>query len=771
METHITPRKSYRDEFLPVDPVSMPERGTDLSDVGRTLRKRWPSAAAVATAVFAGVSFSTVTQTPDYQSETLILLDKKTGVSIEPTIPLQDGYTAKDLSTEIQILQSRALVSKAVAHLENSYSNLSVEDVVSNLSIRQAGDADVLIVSYTDTDPERAKAVLEVLGSTYVHYSLERQRSEATNAIGFIKEQLPEAQKELNQSASAIREFREKNGIVDPDTHATQVVGIKQSLEEQARSVEIALNRTQRKYQELRLQVSKAGQNPDAALPAAILSQDTVYQQLATQLKEIEAKYTEESSRFYDTHPVVQNLLRQRESMRQLLQYRSQRVLGSAVGQVDITDVSGYGKIQQDLAAQLLEVETELAAQNSQLQSIRKAQAEVENNFEKIPLLQQAYADLEREFKVKSEAVNRFLEKLQELQISEAQEIAPWQILEPPYLPENPVSPNIKRNLLLGLIAGGLLGIGAAILLERTDQRVKGVEEAKELTGLPTLALVPRVSAPVIESYRGQNGEAIRYGSAFTEAVRSLGLNLRYLGAKDEVKTLAFTSSTPSEGKSTLTYNLARVLAELGHRVLLVDADMRKPTVHQMIKQPNALGLSSAIATDRPWRQLIHADDSGKLHIMTSGPMPPNPVVLLESQKMSELLQEWRQVYDYVLLDTTPILGVTDAQSVATKVDSVVFVAAIERATRSTVFQSMEILARTRCHVAGLVVNMVDSEHESYYYSYYYSPYAGANGNGNGNGNGHNGNGHNGNGHNGNGQMDDAISRTQDILNDLFRRN
>jgi succinoglycan biosynthesis transport protein ExoP len=723
-----------RDDFVKLDTLSPPAGGTDLSDLGRTLRKRWLVVVAVAATVFGGVAFSTLTTTPKYQSETLILLDNKTAVPVVTTIVPQEVATGKDLSTEIQILQSPSLVAKAISYLQAPYKNMSVTEVAKNLSIRQAGQADVLIVSYTDTDPQRTKALLEALGSTYVDYSLERKRSQATNAIKFIQEQLPAAQKALNEVTETIRNFRQRYGIVDPDSYAAEVVQSKQSLQQQTQALEAAISKTQRQYQELQRQMVAVGQNPQTALANALLSQDSVYEKLASQLKEIEAKYTQESSRFTEDHPVLVNLRKQRDSLLRLLQYRTGHVLGNAAAKAETSDVSGYGGTQQNLAQQLLQVQTELASQMSQLESLERSAKETAVRFEQIPQLQQTYAELQREFKVKSEAVNNFLAKLQELRISEAQETAPWKIIEQPYLPETPVSPNVRRNLLLGLIAGGLLGVGAAVLLERTDQRVKRVEEAKELTGLASLGMVPQVELPVLVTHSRENGRLQGYhNSRFTEAIRSLALNLRYLGANGLVKTLAFTSSTPSEGKSTLAYNIGRVLGELGHRVLLVDADMRKPTIHQFLKRPNMFGLSSAIATDTPWRQLVYSADGGHLDVITSGPTPPNPVALLDSAKMTQLLSEWRQTYDYVLIDSTPILGISDAQSIAPKADAVILVAALERSTRSSLTQTMEVLQRSRCNVAGLVANFVEQEEDGSYYPYYYSYYTKTELNGNGN--------------------------------------
>lgn len=736
------------EEIVRTESVGVTRDDTDFAEIGRTLRKRWVPSVAVATTVFAGMALSTASKTPQYQSETLILLENEESA---PVVPGMEGQASsrKDLSTEIQILRSQSLVSKAISQLDDSYSNLSVSQVVRNLSIRQAGDADVLIVSYTDTKPERAQAVLEVLGSTYVDYSLDRQQSQATNAIAFIQDQLPEAQEELDDAALAIRHFRQQYGMVDPDTYASKLVDLKQSLDEQAQQVQVSLSRTQRQYEELSRQMGQVGQNPQTALAHSILSQDSVYQKLGSQLKEIESTYALERTRFHDTHPKVENLKLQRDSVRQLLAYRTQNVLGNAVSQVDINQVSAYGAIHQDLASQLVQVRTEWEAQRSQLAKLRQHRSEVDTRFQEIPRLQQRYAELQRRVKVKSEAVNQFLQRLQELQISEAQEIAPWQILEPPYRPSKPISPDIKRGLMMALISGGLLGILAAIFLERLDSRLKHVEDAKQLAGLPLLAAIPKVEVPILRQrghHSARNDRKKYHPSAFTEAMRSLALNLRYLvGNNTRIKTLTLTSATPAEGKTTLTYNLALALAELGQRVLLVDADMRKPSVHKLIQQPNASGLSSAIATDRPWQELVHSTETPNLDVITSGPMPPNPVALLDSPQMSRLLGEWREAYDYVLLDTTPLGGVADAQSLVPKVDTTILVTAMEGVTRSAVGRAMEILRGTGANLAGLVVNMLEESHGDRYYSYYYSYYAqseeeSANGNGHGNGHG-NGNG------------------------------
>jgi capsular exopolysaccharide synthesis family protein len=198
-----------------------------------------------------------------------------------------------------------------------------------------------------------------------------------------------------------------------------------------------------------------------------------------------------------------------------------------------------------------------------------------------------------------------------------------------------------------------------------------------------------------------------------------LALTLRYLSADKIMKVIAFTSSVPSEGKSTLIYNLGTILAALGHRVIVIDADLRKPTIHKLAKITNKFGLSTVLETNALWQDLVQlGGDDEALHILASGALPRNPMLLLNSNKMTMLLQEWRQEYDYVLVDTPPVIGITDAQCL-TNVDTFILVAAINHSTRSGISRALEILARSKANVSGLLVNMIDSSDSDYHYGYY----------------------------------------------------
>ncbi len=724
-------------------------------DILRAVQRRWLPALVVAGSMFAVVFTYTNAQTPRYQAETLILVDQ------QATIPVVDSAQpttlTRDLSTEIQILRSRPLVEDAMAKLPEPFQETFAETVIPNLTIRQIGNADVLSVAYVDTDPGRIKAVLDALGETYVDYSLESRRSQASNAISFIENQLPEARAALEQSNSAIRQFREANSIVDPNLFGQSVVDIRQTLTGQIQQTQIAIEQTRQREQVL---LSQLGQDPAVAMEMNTLSQDSGYQTLATQLQQAELDLALERIQYRDDYPSVQDLQARRDQILALLQQRIEQVLGRDLASNPVTGeaslplpvmsdslvgdplaqsgtvrvgsstvpngpigdsglASSNQLLQQTLTQQVMQAQVELAVQNAQLASLRQVEGEITQQFDQIPQLQQSYAELQRQNQIESELVNTFLSRLQDLRITEAQEISPWRVLQPASIPQVPISPNRQRNIVLALFAGGLLGLGTALLLERLDQRIKGVEEAKGLTGLPMLGAIPKVAMDGLSAAetKGQDYKQM----PFTESFRSTALNMGYLGSSEEMRVLCFTSALSGEGKSTVSFHLGKALAELGHQVLLVDADMRKPSQHKMIQETNAVGLSTALVGDVTWQDVTHLLVENRLHLLTAGPMPPNPVALLGSSTMARLLEEWRQVYRYVLIDTPPIVGIADAQSVANQVDGVVLVMGLERATRPSVSRALELLRAGQDQLVGMVINLMDTRHDGYsYYQYYY---------------------------------------------------
>lgn len=771
------------------DFIQLPPQETSfsLSDIKQIVFRRWKPALAVGTAIFAGIFIPTMLQTPLYKSETFILLDNPKTQEAAPVAPTDfAGANAfsnlKDLSTEILVLKSKSLVSQAMAEYPETFKGLSANSVVGMLSINPQVindiPTDVLTVSFVDSSPQRTKEVLDALGKVYVQYSLEKQRSQAANAIAFIDEQLPESRLELDKVSYELRQFRQEHNIVDPNIYAEGVSEFRQSLEQDSKATEIALEQAKRKYQEISLQLKALNQNPETILASTVLSEDGIYQNLAAQLSDLETQYLLQSTDYKDTFPIMQDLKNKQNELNKQLKDRAKQVLGNTVSQAvldqaintatetiasnnvantnnattqeattdnattnadnqtttnsgstnntttDNSNINSQGSVLGGLGSQLLQAKNEIAIIESQIEGTSKAKAKVENSFQNVPQLQETYAELERQLSIKSESVNYLLQRRQELQISLAQEIAPWKVLDEPYLPNKPISPNIQRSLALGFAGGSFLGILTAWLLHQLDTRIKLIDQVKQATQLPLIGAIPKVLDPrVVLSNETQinisQGYNYRY-SSFTESFRAIAMNLSYLMAKSgKIKSLVLTSSTSSEGKSTTSYNLALALTDLGSRVLLVDADLRKPRIHKLTKQSNEKGLSEAIVSDEPWSENCLPSIVENLDVMTAGSNVPNPIALLKSQKMSQLIKEWEATYDYVIIDTPPIGVMADAQSLIHQVDTVLLVAGIDRASQKSLAHTVEILRSNECNLAGFVANFVEKDLDYYSYSYY----------------------------------------------------
>ena len=685
----------------------------------RVIRKRWLAIVAVSVTVFAANAYYTFTRTPQYRSTASLLINSAINVSDIKLPGMGSAPNASQLGTEIVILKSRPLIEIALSKLQQSTpasSGLDTNAVVEGLEIRAEKDSMVLRLNYTDNNPKRAKEVLTALSQTYVEYSLKDRRAKSSTAIQFIEEKLPQVKKQLDKSALAVTQFRKTYNIVDPDTYAASVYKMREALENQAQDLQIRMAQSQQQYEALSRQV---GRSPEEAIGTAILQQDATYQSLATQFQQAEASYFLERTRFREDHPNVVVLKDRRDELYRLLGSRAQSVVGIKTNTKSIANEPNSA-IQQNLASQLFDAQTTLAVSQAQLESIRNAQTEVADAFSKIPQIQQKYVEIQRQLALDSDTYNKLSEKLEELRISEAQEISSWKILEPPLTPSKPFSPNIERGLITGGILGLTLGFLFALLQNRLDQRIREVEEVREMIDIPLLASIPMIDSASLAAVNSRSIAPNSSYYAFKESLSSLAVNLRYLGTDNMMKVIAFTSSVPSEGKSTLTYNLGNILAALGYKVIVVDADLRKPTVHKLANLSNKSGLSTALATPIPWQDLVQeAGEDGALHILTSGSLPPNPMLLLESNKMTALLQEWRREYDYVLIDTPPVIGITDAQCLTSKVDTFILVAAIDRSTRSGISRALEILETAKANVSGLLINMIGSTDSDYHYGYY----------------------------------------------------
>jgi non-specific protein-tyrosine kinase len=306
---------------------------------------------------------------------------------------------------------------------------------------------------------------------------------------------------------------------------------------------------------------------------------------------------------------------------------------------------------------------------------------------------------------------------LNDLQVAQAKESSNVIQIEPAQARSAPFKPRVLRDTLSAAVVGGLLAVGIVFLIEYLDDTVKSPDQIAEATGLSTLgaiALIDNQKAP--DNLITQRAPR----DPISEAYRVLRTNLGFAAVDGELKSMLVTSASPGEGKSTTASNLAMVMSQTGRSVILVDGDMRRPSLHRFFDLANNHGLSTAAYDrERPVVEHVVATKFPRLSLMTSGPIPPNPAELLNSQRMAQVLDELRSEADMVIIDTPPALTVADATILAPQVDGCVVVIEAGRTRRDTFVQAVERLRNSNAQIFGAVINLLKPRRSGYYYYYY----------------------------------------------------
>ena len=300
-------------------------------------------------------------------------------------------------------------------------------------------------------------------------------------------------------------------------------------------------------------------------------------------------------------------------------------------------------------------------------------------------------------------------------------------IVEKAEPPGGPVSPNKMRNYQVGLLFGLVIGLGLALLFENFDNTFKTPEDVKNHLGVPFLGMVPDVSVSAGPDGSGRGAVTSLLGkkpnAAIADAYRVLRTNLLFTSAETTGRAFVMTSAGPGEGKTTTLANLAAALAHNGSKVLAVDADLRRPTLHQHFGLPKSPGLSDMIVGNAAASKAIRTSRIEGLQVLPCGYLPPNPAELLGSAMMKQIMEAVRSHYDWVLVDTPPILAMADAAVVCPTVEGVVMVIAGETATKPQVERAIEQVKAIGSKVLGVVLNKVNLQKNAYYYSQHYGEY------------------------------------------------
>jgi polysaccharide biosynthesis transport protein len=628
-----------------------------------------------------------------------------------------------DYATQIRVLRSPKLMTPLVKELQKRYPDITYEGLMQSLTIsritsltldKKEQGTKLIEVTYQDTDPEKVQFVLEQLSQAYLRYSLKERQSSVRQGIKFIDGQLPKLRERVNSLQRRLQNLRQQYTVVDPEMQGQQLTSQSGTLNQQQAESETQLAEVQAKRQTLEQQLQ-------ASNLQTVLGEAPYYQTLLSQYQELESQIAVESARMQPDNPALQALYEKRQNLQNLLRAEANRVVGKAGDSITVA-----------------------AARN---RAITQSEAEVTQQIRELPNVARQYTDLQRELLIATDSLNKFSTRREALQIDAAQQEIPWELIAPPQLVidefgnlVNIAAINQVRFLALIAILAILLGVGVGFMVEISQDVLQTADETKRATRLPVLGTIPFDESRKIANSNflrnpfskqpdviGQpevlmNDSRPYTSTIFVESFRSVYKNIRLsTSANSPIRSLTVSSAEPGDGKTTIAVNLAQAAAVMGQRVLLVDADLRHPQVHYQMNLSNNYGLSDVLTGKVNVKDAIQQSPIREnLVVLTAGQTLVDPLELLTSGKMRALMERFQMVFDLVIYDTPPLLGLADSGLIASQTNGLVFVVRMGKTKRATVSQTLEELKISSTNVLGLVANAAQEAHSAYGY---YHPY------------------------------------------------
>jgi succinoglycan biosynthesis transport protein ExoP len=682
--------------------------------------------------VFFGVTLYTVTATRIYQASTRILIERDTPNVVSFQEVLDQGAQTDDYyETQYAILQGRGLARRTIEALglwdhpllnqqpgfsvrglimtplnamqrwfepprpieapgaeETATQSRVIDRFLANLNVEAVRYSRLVDIAYRSSDPVMSAKIANALSEAYIKQSVEFTSTTTKEASNFLTQQLAEQRLKLEASEQALQAYRERTDSVSLEDRQNVVVQRLADLNAAVTRANTARIQKESAYN----QVKTALDNPAAIDTVPLILSNPFVQQQKTELAMLQRQRAQLSEKLGPNHPdmikvgvAIQN---------------AEARIRAEVAQI-------VSSMRSDYEAAMAEERSLTATLNRQ-----KGEAQV------LSRTGIEYGALQRDADANRQMFESLLKRTQETGISEELKAGNIRIVDQAETPRGPISPNTFNNLLIALLGGLALAVGLAFAFEYGDDRIKNPDELKKSLGLPFLGMVPAlfdksITTPLI------NGNA---PSIFGESFRSIRTNVLFSSADEGSRLVVVTSSAPGEGKTAVSTNLSLALAQAGHRVLLIDADMRKPRVHEVFSQPLAPGLSNLLVGDKPVSEAIRESPQQGMWLMAAGTYPPNPAELLGSKKFRDLTVFLQQYFDWVIIDTPPVMAVTDAVIAANLAHGVLFVVGAEMTSRRVAQRAVEQLEMSQAKFLGAVLNRVDLEHNAYYYSRYYRP-------------------------------------------------
>ncbi|MEO0969542.1 MAG: polysaccharide biosynthesis tyrosine autokinase [Cyanobacteria bacterium J06639_18] len=688
----------------------------DLQKYLLVLKRRWLIASGVFAVCSGLAGLSLLLQKPAYEASGKLLFQSSKASSLTGVgekIGHLDSIRkeANPLKTQALLINSESVLKEVVDILKlKNKDGAPLDAGAIALDIESVTGTDVLKVSFSSEDPVLAKAVVNQTMKAYIDDNTQRNRLEASGAAESIQEQVRTAKRELNEAAEALRRFKAKNKIINLQEETSGTVKNLTKVDEEINTVRSELADLTAREQQIRRQLKVT----DSSVDIASLSENEAVQGVLKQLQEVQAQIATNSSLLQPNHPTLVDLRNKEANLQALLEQRTNQSLGY---DAQITpEKLQMGDIKQGLATELARIESTRSGLQNKINSLVLIREKYRQRADTLPNLEKRQGDIQRRLSVAQGSYEDLLTKEREINIAQKQIVGNASILEYAKI-QNSVKA-LKKNILIaggGVFIGLLLGVAAAYFVDLIDRRLKTPQEAEALFGHTLLGLIPKyeMNHPSFVESEGLEGISPRVivatspRSMLHEAYQMLQANLKFVSLDKKVSKIVVTSSIPGEGRTEVAANLAAVIAQSGKRVLLVDADMRQPAQHHLWGLINSVGLSNVMVGQQLFSKAVQKI-TPSLSVLTSGVVPPNPLALIDSERMTSLIEMLNENYDYIIFDTPSLAGTADAAVLGKMVDGVLVVTRPGLVDSKSALAAKSLLNRAEVNVMGLIVNAVD---------------------------------------------------------------
>ncbi len=723
----------------------VPGQESMLREYFRVLvKRRWVVIITVAV-IFGLTAIATMRATRIYDASGSIAINKPDSFlsSFKDSGGGEAPYSdTTDVDTEVRILRSDLLALQVIKQLnldrqsgpatpntlglttdELQPDSTETSDLLAgfrgNLTVSSLPGTRIIDIHYRSPDKEIAARVVNTLMSTYVEQNFKTKYESTMQASDWLQKQLTELEMKVESSQEKLVQYQKQHEILGIDEKQNIITSKLDELNK-----ELTAAQSDRMEKEA---LYRMAQSPDLGTALAAVSGEpdgqngassgtsSLLEKLRAQEADFKVQMAQLTTQFGPSYPKVAQLNSQIKETEEQIQIELKKVVDRVRGEYQAA-----------------------AQRESMLNDAMEKQKQEANQLNESAI---EYNLLKRDVETNRTLYEGLLEKLKEAGVTSSLRSNNFRTVDVARVPTAPAEPNVPRNLAFGLALGLTTGIGLGFLLEGIDNTVRTPEQAQAISTLPSLGMIPLSSrsstegaakrlsrASLSDSLTAAASKEVvelitvsRPQSQMAESYRALRTSLLLTSLGAPPKVIVITSALPQEGKTTTSLNSSVVLAQKGSRVLLIDADMRRPSIHKALAMGPRTGLSNVLTGSATLQQaVIRYDRVPNLYILPAGTPPPNPAELLASAHMGEMLADLRAQYDHIVIDTPPTLSVTDAVILATRADTVVLVIRSGQTTKQALRRARDILIRVNARISGVLLNAADLRSPDYYYYYEY---------------------------------------------------